>query len=71
MPAASGSCSKEGCQDLNFGRNAVLWLVVVLLLFGLFNLFQGSAPRGPQLRQRSKLLDSLIRNDGAARCSSG
>ncbi len=48
MPAASGGCSKEGCQDLKFGRNAVLSLVVVLLLFGLFNLFQGSAPRGPQ-----------------------
>ena len=48
MPAGSGGCSKEGCQDLKFGRNAVLWLVVVLLLFGLFNLFRGAAPRGPQ-----------------------
>ncbi len=47
MPAASGGCSKEGCLDLNFGRNAVLWIGVVLLLFGLFNLFQGST-RGPQ-----------------------
>ncbi len=47
MPAASGGCSKEECLDLNFGRNAVLWIGVVLLLFGLFNLFQGST-RGPQ-----------------------
>jgi cell division protease FtsH len=33
---------------LNFSRNAALWLVIVLLLFALFNLFQGTASRGPQ-----------------------
>ncbi len=33
---------------LNFSRNAVLWLVIVLLLFALFNLFQGTASRSPQ-----------------------
>jgi cell division protease FtsH len=33
---------------LNFSRNAALWLVIVLLLFALFNLFQGTATRGPQ-----------------------
>jgi len=33
---------------LNFSRNAALWLVIVLLLFALFNLFQGSATRGLQ-----------------------
>ncbi|MEE9210195.1 MAG: ATP-dependent zinc metalloprotease FtsH [Kiloniellales bacterium] len=33
---------------MNFSRNAALWLVIVLLLFALFNLFQGSATRGPQ-----------------------
>jgi cell division protease FtsH len=33
---------------LNFSRNAALWLVIVLLLFALFNLFQGSATHGPQ-----------------------
>ena len=31
---------------MNFSRNAVFWLVIVLLLFALFNLFQGSATRG-------------------------
>jgi cell division protease FtsH len=33
---------------LNFSRNAALWLVIVLLLFALFNLFQGTATHGPQ-----------------------
>ena len=33
---------------MNFRRNAALWLVIVLLLFALFNLFQGTATRGPQ-----------------------
>ncbi|MFQ6018169.1 MAG: ATP-dependent zinc metalloprotease FtsH [Kiloniellaceae bacterium] len=33
---------------MNFSRNAALWLVIVLLLFALFNLFQGAATRGPQ-----------------------
>ena len=33
---------------MNFSRNAALWLVIVLLLFALFNLFQGSTTRGPQ-----------------------
>ena len=33
---------------MNFSRNAALWLVIVLLLFALFNLFQGTASRGPQ-----------------------
>jgi cell division protease FtsH len=31
---------------VNFSRNAALWIIVVLLLFALFNLFQGSAMRG-------------------------
>jgi cell division protease FtsH len=48
VAAASRGCAEEGCQDLNFSRNAALWLVIVLLLFALFNLFQGSATRGPQ-----------------------
>jgi cell division protease FtsH len=33
---------------LNFSRNAALWLVIVLLLFALFNLFQGTATTGRQ-----------------------
>jgi len=34
---------------LNFSRNLALWVVIALLVFALFNLFQGSTtPRGPQ-----------------------
>jgi cell division protease FtsH len=33
---------------VNFSRNAALWIIVILLLFALFNLFQGSAMRGAQ-----------------------
>ncbi len=33
---------------MNFSRNAILWVIIILLLFALFNLFQGSATRGPQ-----------------------
>ena len=31
---------------MNFGRNLALWVIIALLLFALFNLFQGSSPRG-------------------------
>jgi cell division protease FtsH len=31
---------------VNFSRNAALWIIIVLLLFALFNLFQGTANRG-------------------------
>jgi len=34
---------------VNFSRNAALWIVVLLLILALFNLFQGSATRGPQM----------------------
>ncbi len=30
----------------NFGKNLALWVIIGLLLIALFNLFQGSAPRG-------------------------
>jgi len=33
---------------LNFSRNLALWVIIALLVFALFNLFQGSAPRGAQ-----------------------
>ena len=33
---------------MNFSRNAALWIIIVLVLFALFNLFQGTASRGPQ-----------------------
>jgi cell division protease FtsH len=33
---------------VNFSRNAALWIVIVLLLIILFNVFQGSPSRGPQ-----------------------
>ncbi|MEM7225051.1 MAG: ATP-dependent zinc metalloprotease FtsH [Pseudomonadota bacterium] len=31
---------------MNFSRNAVLWIIILLLLFALFNLFQGTTNRG-------------------------
>ncbi|MCP5368033.1 MAG: ATP-dependent metallopeptidase FtsH/Yme1/Tma family protein [Hyphomicrobiales bacterium] len=31
---------------MNFSRNLALWVIIGLLLFALFNLFQGNAPRG-------------------------
>jgi cell division protease FtsH len=33
---------------VNISRNLALWVIVALLVFALFNLFQGSAPRGTQ-----------------------
>ena len=34
---------------MNFSRNLALWVVIGLLVFALFNLFQGSSTqRGPQ-----------------------
>jgi cell division protease FtsH len=33
---------------LNFSRNAALWIIIILLLFALFNLFQGGSAQGPQ-----------------------
>ena len=33
---------------MNIGRNALLWVLVGLLVLMLFNIFQGSATRGPQ-----------------------
>ena len=33
---------------MNFSRNAALWIIIILLLFALFNLFQGSSTRAPQ-----------------------
>ncbi|CAK0776381.1 ATP-dependent zinc metalloprotease FtsH [uncultured Gammaproteobacteria bacterium] len=32
-----------------FGKNLALWIIIGLLLLALFNLFQTSAPRGPQV----------------------
>ena len=40
------SSKKEGI--LNFSRNMALWVIIALLVFALFNLFQGSQPRNPQ-----------------------
>ena len=34
---------------MNFNRNIALWLVIALLVFALFNLFQGTAQRGQEL----------------------
>jgi cell division protease FtsH len=49
---------------LNFSRNAALWLVIVLLLFALFNLFQGSATRGvPDELAFSEFVDRVESGD--------
>ena len=34
---------------MNFSRNMALWLVIALLVFALFNLFQGTAQRDQEL----------------------
>ena len=45
---------------MNFSRNAALWIVVLLLILALFNLFQGSASRGPQMEMSfSDFLDNV------------
>jgi len=33
---------------LNFSRNLALWVIIALLVFALFNLFQGASPRSGQ-----------------------
>jgi len=33
---------------VNISRNLALWVIIALLVFALFNLFQGSSPRGTQ-----------------------
>jgi len=33
---------------LNFSKNIALWVIIALLVFALFNLFQGTSPRSPQ-----------------------
>ena len=32
---------------MNFSRNIALWIIIALLVFALFNLFQGTPQRGP------------------------
>ena len=32
----------------NFGKNLALWIIIILLLVALFNLFQSQTTRGPQ-----------------------
>ena len=49
MAGKTGSSpAAEGTSTLNFSRNAALWIIIVLLLFALFNLFQGTTSRGTQ-----------------------
>jgi cell division protease FtsH len=35
-------------EALSFSKNVALWVIIALLVFALFNLFQGSTTRGPQ-----------------------
>jgi cell division protease FtsH len=48
---------------VNFGRNLALWVIIALLVFALFNLFQGASQRGQQ--------DSLAFSDFLAQVESG
>jgi cell division protease FtsH len=49
---------------VNFSRNAVLWIVILLLIFALFNLFQGSTGRGqPGEEPFTTFLDSVEARD--------
>ncbi len=48
---------------MNFGRNLALWVIIALLVFALFNLFQGASHRGQQ--------DSLAFSDFLAAVESG
>ncbi|NQV43653.1 MAG: ATP-dependent metallopeptidase FtsH/Yme1/Tma family protein, partial [Rhodospirillales bacterium] len=34
---------------MNFSKNIALWVIIALLVFALFNLFQGTAPRTQQM----------------------
>lgn len=45
-----GRRDKEGTGVSNFARNALLWLVIIIVLVAVFNLFQGPTGTGaPQL----------------------
>ncbi len=47
---APGAASRKGLRVNNFGRNALLWLVIILVLVAVFNLFQSPAgSRTPEL----------------------
>jgi cell division protease FtsH len=46
----------------NFGKNLALWVIIGLLLIALFNLFQGSSPRGNAAQiQYSEFLNMVER----------
>jgi cell division protease FtsH len=45
---------------VNLSRNAALWIIIVLVLFALFNLFQGAANRGHETELAySEFMDSV------------
>ena len=48
---------------MNFGRNLALWVIIALLVFALFNMFQGASQRGQQ--------DSLAFSDFTAAVERG
>ncbi|MEM8798795.1 MAG: ATP-dependent zinc metalloprotease FtsH, partial [Pseudomonadota bacterium] len=50
----------------NVGRNFLLWGVVLLLLFVLFNMFQGPSGRAPQQIAYSDFLERIERGDVAS-----
>jgi cell division protease FtsH len=49
---------------VNFSRNAALWIIIILLLFALFSLFQGSpGPNGSQQVAYSTFMDRVEQGD--------
>ncbi len=49
---------------MNFSKNLALWIIIALLVFALFNLFQGVAPRNAQdTLSYSEFLSHLERGD--------
>ena len=48
MRAAISAMRVESEDSLNFTKNFLLWVVIAVILVALFNLFQGSTPRGPE-----------------------
>src|SRR5262249_41639333 len=48
LRAAISATRVESEDSLNFTKNFLLWVVIAVILVALFNLFQGSTPRGPE-----------------------
>ncbi len=59
-PPHGAALSTKGKAPVNFSRNAALWIIIILLLFALFSLFQGSpGPNGSQQVAYSTFMDRV------------